>query len=191
MQSEVKMWLFDDVLFQREKCADDEVAQVAEFTGKHFLLRSHAILCGLTMYHFTLLMHETGVRMLNNFNDLPQVAHLYNCIHFNRYRSLPWPDMDGLISMVSKEKMFAGPRPKSAEETLERLRLLSQPSDSESRSRNDSKQLGPAAFKVKRAWIVPLVLLARLLVGRYVINEALEICVQDLDQILMEIHYSG
>ncbi|KAH7329106.1 hypothetical protein B0I35DRAFT_487064 [Stachybotrys elegans] len=85
------------------------------------LLSQNPILCGMLMFHLNTRMQAAGIRLVNQWYEVQQLAFLHNLVETQTGQRLSWPDMDLFIKMHGEETIFMGPRPRNATESLERL----------------------------------------------------------------------
>lgn len=80
LQKSIGAWITNNLFVKGKKQVLSEYMQMAGGMEKHFLHHSLGVLCGLTMFHFTLRMQHISLQLINQWYDVPQMAYLYNII---------------------------------------------------------------------------------------------------------------
>lgn len=72
VHSQVEVWVTGDFLYEFKKNSlprnIQDKLQAAGGIEKHFLLRSHGILCGLVAFNFTLQMQHIGLSLISTYS---------------------------------------------------------------------------------------------------------------------------
>ena len=189
----VEAWVTDDFLYQFKQASlprnIQANLQAAGGIEKHFLLKSHAILCGLVAFNMTLNMQHIGLSLINQWYDVVQLAYLYNLAQQTGIGNLRWPDMDVFIDIHGAEHMFVGGRPKTADESIKKLRLatgISTPSDFARDSRNPPR-LPPATGHSTVRLMEPSVAVKNIFYDRYLTHGLSKLSVDNVDKLIKEI----
>lgn len=69
-------------------------------------------------------MQEYGIRLFNGWGSVVTVAHLYEACRQGGYLGKTWPDMELIMDILTREKLFAGRVPKSPEEAFKTASLM-------------------------------------------------------------------
>lgn len=189
LQMSIEGWITEDVFIKGKHQVLPKYILAAQAGGmeKHFLLRSHGILCGLTMFHFTLRMQYISLELLNQWYDIPQMAYLFNIIQQIGMKNISWQDMDAFIEMHGEEHIFIGDRPNDADESIKKLQIVSDvrsPSDFASDRRNRTGAPSPNA---KVRLMAPSAAVANIFQARYLSNGVSNISLDNIDKLLTEI----
>lgn len=193
VHSAVQAWVTDNALYQFKKYSFprnvEDKLQASGLVEKHFLLRSHGILCGLIAFNFTLNMQQIGLSLINQWYDVVQMAYLYNLAQQAGVSSFRWPDMDVFIDLHGAEHTFIGGRPKTADESIKKLRMatgISSPSDFARGSRNTTLRT-PAAGQSNVRLMEPSVAVKNIFQDRYLMHGPSKISVDNVDKLIKEI----
>lgn len=112
LHEDVSNWILEDALYTfRQTVMPANIQRNLKAAGgieKHFLLKSHGVLCGLLMFNFTLRMQNMGLAIVNQWYDVPQMAYLYNIAQQAGVKGLKWPDMDVFIAIHGEDHIFIG-----------------------------------------------------------------------------------
>lgn len=133
LQKAIETWIVDDVFTNARRSGHPRASRREAGMEKHLLLRSHAILCGLTMYHFTLRMHYVSVVLVNQWQGVPQMAYVYSIVQRTGLKGLSWPDVDAFVDMHGRDHSFTSWRRSTAGGSTKELCLtkpVRSPSDS-------------------------------------------------------------
>ena len=186
-------WITDDAIYQFKKYSlpknIQRNLQLAGGIEKHFLLKSHGILCGLIAFNLTLNMRHTGLALINQWYDVVQLAYLYNLAQKTGVCNIRWPDMDVFIELHGAEHMFIGGRPETATESIEKLRIatgISNPSDFARGSRNTTMR-SPATQPSTMRLMEPSVPVKTIFHDRYLMHGRSKISVANVDKLIKEI----
>ena len=136
----------------------------------HGMLRSNPLLCGLIMFNFKMRAQDLGVSLANAWSSILTTAQIYNAVRQEKLLSLPWKDMEMLISLQSEETFFVGEHPKSPEEYVKRFALNM--GYSATNFAKDHRENAPIASKKGPRGLSELCPTAKLCVGRYCENNA-------------------
>lgn len=134
------------------------------------MLRSNPLLCGLIMFNFKMRAQDLGVTLANAWSSILTTAQIYNAVRQEKLLSLPWKDMEMLISLQSEETFFVGEHPKSPEEYVKRFALNM--GYSATMFAKDHRENAPIASKKGPRGLSELCPTAKLCVGRYCENNA-------------------
>ena len=193
VHSAVQAWVTNDAVGEFKENAlpqnPKNKVQAAGGIEKHFLLKSHGVLCGLMAFDFTLNMQQIGLSLINQWYDVVQMAYLYNLAQQTGVSKLQWPDMDVFIELHGAEHMFIGGRPKTADESIKKLRLatgISSPSDFARGSRNASGRGSTTANNNVRL-MEPSTAVKTIFQDRYVKHGQNKLSVDNVDKLIKEI----
>ena len=89
-----------------------------------FLLKHHPVLCGTFRYFLDLGLQEVGLSLTNAYDTILSTAHLYNAATQLKLLTVPWPDMEFLISIHTPKRIFIGGLPTTSEDFLKRFQLV-------------------------------------------------------------------
>ncbi|WPG97910.1 Hypothetical protein R9X50_00069300 [Acrodontium crateriforme] len=87
------------------------------------LLRGHPVLAGLLNFRLNQQMNEAGIFLCNAWGSVIYPAHLYNACENSAGLGKQWPDMDFVISVHSKTRIFVGAPPTGPQEYWKRFAL--------------------------------------------------------------------
>lgn len=105
-------------------CLEDDMQRTGTPTEEFALFKSHPLLCGVLIFHFSLRMQELGLILMNAWGTGIYAAYMYNAIQQDiSDLGVQWPDMDKLIELHSPEHLFLGPKPMEHEESFKKLCL--------------------------------------------------------------------
>ncbi|CAI7624709.1 unnamed protein product [Penicillium pancosmium] len=121
--STVNSWIIQDLFLDiRVRSKLDEIGSAPE---KHALFSQHPVLCGLILFNLNSRMQFVGQQLVTQWYDVQQLAFLHNLvINSPTHKDLRWPDMDAFIKIHGESHIFIGSRPKNANESLNRLELV-------------------------------------------------------------------
>lgn len=117
------------------------------------------------------------------------MAYLYNMAQQTGVSNIRWPDMDVFIDVHGAEHMFIGGRPKTADESLKKLRMatgVSSVSDFARGSRNASRRT-MAEAKGNARLMEPSVAVKTIFQERYLMHGPSKISVDNVDKLIKEI----
>lgn len=187
LRKSIDTWLVEDVFINARNSELPGRRQKEGPMKRHILLRSHGILCGLTMFHFTLSMHYISTALINQWQGVPQMAYVYNIVQRTGFKGIRWPDMDAFIAMHGEEHGFTrrqlwtslGPQKELCLPTVDR-----NPSKMRSISRDCSGKRAPYANPRRmesRAAFVDI------LHEQYLTNGQIEISIENIEELMKEI----
>jgi hypothetical protein len=90
----------------------------------HTLFRRNPLVAGLFQFQFYLLMQECGIGVSNGWGSIISVAHLYEACRQGGYLDKTWPDMELIMDIHTREKLFAGRVPTSPQEAFKTTSLM-------------------------------------------------------------------
>lgn len=135
----------------------------------HGMLRSNPLLCGLIMFNFKMRSQELGVAFANAWSSILTTSQIYNAVRQEKLLSVPYKDMEMIISLQSEETFFVGEHPKSPEEYVKRFALNM--GYSATIFAKDHRENAPIASKKGPRGLSQLCPMAKLCTGRYCENE--------------------
>jgi hypothetical protein len=89
-------------------------------------LSRQPILCGMLLFRLNMRLQEVGVLLVNAWGSLPSVMHLYNAVkHESLDFNFPsWDDVEAVIKIQGKERIFVGDYPTCPEDYMKRFDLV-------------------------------------------------------------------
>ena len=90
----------------------------------HSHFRRHPLLCGLFQFKLYLLLQDSGIALVNAWGSILYVAHLYEACRQGGYTTRTWPDMELVMDIHTRDRIFAGRVPKTAEESYKSVLLM-------------------------------------------------------------------
>ncbi|RDW57796.1 hypothetical protein BP5796_12597 [Coleophoma crateriformis] len=124
IRSEVETWITKDVysplqkqLFKANKLPTDAIQPYSLFSR-------HPLLCGVMLFRLNLNLQELGVTLVNAWGSLPSILHLYNAVKHESPDFPRWHDLEAVIDIHSKERIFIGEPPSDPEHYLKRFALV-------------------------------------------------------------------
>jgi len=76
-----------------------------------YLLAHHPILCGILQFNVHKGMQHGGIKLSNCWAVVISVAHIYNACKQSGYITVPWKNMETVISIHRPDKIFVGAPP--------------------------------------------------------------------------------
>ena len=189
VRTDVEAYVSEDALYRFKQATVPKEFEAAGGMEKHFLLKSHSVLCGLMMFNFTMNMQQIGLSLINQWYDIPQLAYLYNMVQQNGFKSLRWPDMDAFITVHGEEHIFVGGRPKTADESIKKLQIatgIRSASDFARGGRSAALRRQPATFGKARL-MQPSAAVVNIFQDRYLADGPSKITVDNVEKLLDEI----
>ncbi|KAI9737302.1 MAG: hypothetical protein M1818_005835 [Claussenomyces sp. TS43310] len=125
--SETQEWIIQDFFATMQTKYMKTHASFQQMVVRPYsFLSRHPLLCGLMQFHLNMRMQEAGTTLANAWGSLPAVMHLYNAVkQESPGNDFPlWEDLEAVIRIQGKERIFIGDYPKNAKEYLNRFCLL-------------------------------------------------------------------
>ena len=114
-------WILKDLIgnMKREKFRDyRSVPQ-----EPHALLKRHPLLCGLFQFKLSTYLRYMSVDLAQSWGTILYVAYLYEACRRAGHLKETWPDMELVMNIHTRERMFAGRIPQTSEEFLKCMQL--------------------------------------------------------------------
>lgn len=89
----------------------------------YYLLERDPLWCGLLLYNFKMVAHEGAVITINSWAHVMAAAHLYNCLRQAYMLNSTWADMEIMLHMHGKERLFLGDLPVGMVDCMKRMSL--------------------------------------------------------------------
>lgn len=118
----IGFWILGDAL-------DDVKRQIlgksypSQPTESFALLKSHPLFCGLFQFKLLAYMRHITVDLAENWGTILYVAYLYEACQRAGYLKQIWQDMELVMDIHSRERMFAGRIPQTPKEFLTCMQL--------------------------------------------------------------------
>ena len=108
--------------------AGSKAAHSQEVSGSEegrytFLLNWHPVLAGILTFNINLRTQELGLQLVNLYSSSTNLAYMYNFIKESDVATLNWPDIEKLIDIHGENYVFLGARPRSLEDSINKLNL--------------------------------------------------------------------
>lgn len=103
---EVECWITTDFLEPRRSKLFRDHGHPPEAVEQNAYLRRQPLLCGLMIFRFSLTMNELGLKNSNYWGATIASAHLYNAVRHELPSFPQWPDMQALIVIHTKPRIF-------------------------------------------------------------------------------------
>ncbi|KAJ3154086.1 hypothetical protein HDU86_005011 [Geranomyces michiganensis] len=123
LQHVVDDWILEDRLYKYGM----SVRKSAKFDKKpeaYLLLKWHPWLCGMIQFKMHLQAQEIGITYAGAWGSILCVAHLYEACKHTRGLQQEWPDMEWIMNVHQKERVFRGRVPTTMGESLTSLCLI-------------------------------------------------------------------
>jgi hypothetical protein len=91
---------------------------------EHFFLRRNPLFCGLFQFKIYLLLQEAGIELSVGWGSIVSVAHLYEACLQGGYVTGIWADMEILMEVHTRDRIFAGRVPNTPEDAFKSLSLM-------------------------------------------------------------------
>lgn len=88
------------------------------------LFSRHPLLCGLLQFRLYMLLQEAGITLATAWGTILYVAHLYEGCRQGGYLEKIWPDMELIMDIHTRERIFSGRVPQTPEESLKCMILM-------------------------------------------------------------------
>lgn len=85
-----------------------EDPSIAAHITDFYLLEGGLLWCGLLLYNFRMVAHESAIIMANSWTFILATSHLYNSLRQTSMLRCEWDDMETIISMHRAENLFVG-----------------------------------------------------------------------------------
>jgi hypothetical protein len=116
----IDQWIIGDAFAQVKTILLRSSSTVEPYS----LFRRHPLLCGLLQFRMYTLLQEAGITLANAWGSILYVAHLYNACRQGAYLKDIWPDLELVMDIHTRERMFSGRIPTTPEEYLKSLALM-------------------------------------------------------------------
>ena len=77
----------------------------------YYLLKRDSLWCGMLLYSFRMVAHESAITMANSWSCILSVTHLYNSLLQADWLKCPWEGMEHVIAMHGADNLFVGAAP--------------------------------------------------------------------------------
>lgn len=104
--AEVECWITEDFAEPRRSDLYKAHRHPASAVEPFAYLRRHPLLCGLMIFRFSLTMNELGLKNSNQWGATIASAHLYNAVRQSLPSFLQWLDMEALILIHTRQRIF-------------------------------------------------------------------------------------
>jgi hypothetical protein len=123
---EADLWVNKDILSVATKKLYNSVGLPESYIKPYSLLSRQPILCGLLIFRLNLRMQEVGTTLVNAWGSLPSIMHLYNAVkqESSPDNFYPWEDVEAVMSIQGKERIFIGDYPSTTDEYIKRFCLV-------------------------------------------------------------------
>jgi hypothetical protein len=88
------------------------------------LFRRHPLICGIIQFKLHLFLQQAGITLTTAWGSILYVAHLYHACRQGGYLEEVWPDMELIMDIHTRERIFAGRVPETAAESLKCMTLM-------------------------------------------------------------------
>jgi hypothetical protein len=88
------------------------------------LFRRHPLICGIIQFKLHLFLQQAGITLSAAWGSTLYVAHLYHACRQGGYLEEVWPDMELILDIHTRERIFAGRVPETAAESLKCMTLM-------------------------------------------------------------------
>jgi hypothetical protein len=116
----IDRWIVHDALnlpkLKRQSTGDD--------LKPYLLFSRHPLLCGLFQFKLYSLLQESAILLADAWGSILYVAHLYEACRHGGYLRQSWPDMELIMDIHTRDRMFAGRSPQTAQESLKCMSLM-------------------------------------------------------------------
>jgi hypothetical protein len=126
IRTETEEWINSDIYFPAQQQLFKSTKLPPSIIRPYSLFSRHPLLCGLMLFRLNMRLEEAGITLVNAWGSLPSVLHLYNAVkHESPNASFPpWEDLEAVINMHSKERIFVGDYPDNPDQYLKRFCLV-------------------------------------------------------------------
>lgn len=126
LKLEADLWVNKDTLSTAQKKIFKSQGLPESNIKPYSLFSRQPILCGLFLFRLNMRMQEAGSILVNAWGSLPSVMHLYNAIKQESPKDdFPlWEDVEAVIQIQGKDRVFVGDYPKSVNECFKRFCLV-------------------------------------------------------------------
>jgi hypothetical protein len=121
----IRQWAVEDAFrFAKTEMLTNSIE--SERAEPFALLSRHPVLCGLLQFKVYTIMKEAGIALSGAWGSILYVAHLYNACRQGGYlkKGEPWPDMEVMMDIHSRDAMFSGQVPETPEQWLKSMSLM-------------------------------------------------------------------
>jgi hypothetical protein len=123
---EADLWVNKDTIAVATKKIFNSAGLPESYIKPYSLLSRPPLLCGLMLFRLNLRMQEAGTILVNAWGSLPSIMHLYNATkqEFLSNSFHPWEDIEAVIDIQGKERIFVGDYPTSTDEYIKRFCIV-------------------------------------------------------------------
>lgn len=104
--SEVDCWITNDWAEPRRTEMHLQHGHPASSIEKYHYMRRNPVICGLQIFRFSLTMNEIGLKNANSWGATIAAAHLYNAVRHELPDFPQWLDMEALILIHTRQRIF-------------------------------------------------------------------------------------
>jgi hypothetical protein len=113
----------------------------------YYLLKRDPLWCGMLLYSFRMVAHESAITMADSWSCILAVAHLYSCLRQADLLEYPWEDMEHVIAMHGADNLFVGAAPTTFPDCLKRFGIATGMRASEFAPNHHRKEANLSRFK--------------------------------------------